>query len=251
LLDKLPLIDRHSYRPAYAQLAQILRQAVAAGYFHPGDKLPSESELVRHFEVSSMTVRRVINILADQGLVSTSQGKGTFVRQIELGEATFNLQVLRDLFIHPETAVRILDAKVVRANARVARKLSIKENLRTVYIRRLITRGGEALLYHREYLLCDPSRPLIEVELEVTSIKGLFDGSSGTGLKRGNLKIEAVNLDKEEAGYLQGQIGDAAFCLEHIFYDFDDRPISWGRFICRGDRLHFTATLGVQESAGG
>lgn len=198
-----------------------------------------------------MTVRRVINILADQGVVTSTQGKGTFVRQIELGEATFNLNVLRELFIHPETAVRILDAKVVRANTRVARKLAIQENDRAVYIRRLITRNGEALLYHREYLLCDPTRPLIEVELEVTSINGLFDGSSGTGLKRGNLRIEAVNLDREEAGYLQGQISDAAFCLEHIFYDFDDRPISWGRFICRGDRLHFTATLGVQQDAGG
>lgn len=198
-----------------------------------------------------MTVRRVINILVDQGIVTSSQGKGTFVRQIELGEATFNLQVLRELFIHPETSVRILDAKVIRSDARVARKLAIRENDRAVYIRRLITRGGEALLYHREYLLCDPTRPLIEVELEVTSIKGLFDGSSGTGLKRGNLRIEAVNLNKEEAGYLQGRIGDAAFCLEHIFFDFDDRPISWGRFICRGDRLHFTASLGIQTSAGG
>ena len=37
----------------------------------------------------------------------------------------------------------------------------------------------------------------------------------------------------------------AAFCIEHLFYDFDDQPISWGWFIGRADRLRFTTRVGL------
>ena len=36
-----------------------------------------------------------------------------------------------------------------------------------------------------------------------------------------------------------------AWVLEHLFFDFDDRPESWGRFVGRADRLSFTTTVGV------
>ncbi len=35
-----------------------------------------------------------------------------------------------------------------------------------------------------------------------------------------------------------------AFRLEHLFFDYEDKPVSWGRFICRGDRFRFTTNLG-------
>ena len=57
--------------------------------------------------------------------------------------------------------------------------------------------------------------------------------------------IEAAVLAKEEADILNTIEMHPAFRLEHIFYDFDDRPVSWGRFICRGDRLSFTTTVGI------
>ena len=72
-------IDRESYEPAYAQLVRILIGQIAAGEFRPGDRLPSEAQLCERYAVSPMTVRRVINILADQGLVTAERGRGTFV----------------------------------------------------------------------------------------------------------------------------------------------------------------------------
>jgi GntR family transcriptional regulator len=46
---------------------------------------------------------------------------------------------------------------------------------------------------------------------------------------------------------LNSEQGAAAFRLEHTFVDFDDRPVSWGWFICPGDRLRFTATVGIPD----
>ena len=77
--SSVEVIDRNSYEPAYAQLANILRRQVAAGVFRPGDQLPSEAMLCQSYQVSPMTVRRTINVLAEEGVVSTARGRGTFV----------------------------------------------------------------------------------------------------------------------------------------------------------------------------
>ena len=93
----------------------------------------------------------------------------------------------------------------------------------------------------------DPTRPIIEAEMEVTALRGLFSGGGGSDLKRGDLTIDATVLTEEEAALLHSEVGAPALRLEHIFYDFDDRPVSWGWFICSGDRLRFTATIGIPD----
>ena len=242
-------VDRNSYEPAYAQIVRILSEEIATGILHPGDQLPSEAQLRARFYVSPMTIRRAINILVERGLVSAAQGKGTFVRSLDIGEAVFRLQELKEHWINgDETAVRLLEASVVSLDKRVADKLTAMEGSRGIYIRRLVLRESTPAMYHREYLIYDPSRPLVEAQLQITSLTGLLQGQGGEGLRRGNLTMEAVNLDEEEALVLQVPVNSAAFSLEHTFYDFDDRPVSWGKFICRADVFVMTARIGAEAS---
>ncbi len=241
-------IDRKSYEPAYVQLSNILRQQIASGVYRPDDKLPSEAELCRHFEVSPMTVRRVINILSDQGIVSTIQGRGTYVKSFELGNASFQLDTLQQLFKNEkETTLKILEARIASADASIADLLKLKENDRVVFIRRLISNKNEPILYHREYLIYDPNRPLIEAEMEVTSLQGIFSGSGKSGLKCGEISISATLLTDTDAKLLSALPLSAAIRLEHIFYDFNNLPVSWGWFLCPGDRLEFKAKIGVTD----
>jgi GntR family transcriptional regulator len=236
-------IDRASFEPAYAQLANILRQSMAEGLLRPGDQLPSEAQLVDRYGVSPMTVRRAINILADQGVVITEQGRGTFVKPVAMSAATFQLGQLQKLF--GGATVQLLEARIIAADERVARKLAIKEGKRTIYIRRLLWNNDEPAFYHREYLVYDPTRPIVEAELEVTALQQLFSGSSESLLKHGEINIDATLLDEEEARLLKAPQPMAAFCFEHLFFDFDDRPVSWGWFIGRADRMRFTTQVGL------
>ena len=102
-------------------------------------------------------------------------------------------------------------------------------------------------MYHREYLIYDPSRPVVESELEVTSLRGLFEGKGNSFIKRSMLSIEATVLKNEEAQLLQAPVATAAFNLEHLFYDFEDKPVSWGWFICPGANLRFTTIVGAHN----
>jgi DNA-binding GntR family transcriptional regulator len=100
-------------------------------------------------------------------------------------------------------------------------------------------------------VIYDPTRPLIEAEMEVTALRGLFSEGGGSDLKWGDLTVEATKLTEEEAVLLHSESGVPAFRLEHIFYDFTDRPVSWGWFVCSGDRLRFTATIGISDKEPG
>lgn len=241
-------IDRESYEPAYVQLANILRSQIANGYFRPGDQLPSESQLCRRYGISPMTVRRSINLLADQGVVSTAQGRGTFVKAPEVTTAIFHLQELQELFSQGSAhSIKLLDARVLSADERTARKLGLQTGEPVIYIRRLFMRDQAPVFYHRAYLVFDPTRPIVESEMDVTSLQGLFSNGHNTLLKCGHLSIEAALINEEEAALLKITLPAAGFYLEHVFYGFDDQPISWGWFIIPSERLQFTAKVGVDR----
>lgn len=240
-------IDRDSYEPVYVQMVNILKKAIAAGVFRPGEKLPSESQLCERFDVSPMTVRRVLNILDEQGIVNGVQGKGTFVNKIQISSACFELGELEKIFESGENEIRLLNTGIIEAGRERADKLEVQEDESLVSLERIIFRAGAPLIYHREYLLYDPTRPLVESELEVTSLRGLFTGSGTSEVKDGELELKAVNLTEEVAKKMQCEPGLASFKLEHLLYDFEDSPVSWGSFYMPGDEISFRTAMGVKE----
>jgi DNA-binding GntR family transcriptional regulator len=143
--------------------------------------------------------------------------------------------------------VRLLDVRVVSADERTARKLDLQPGDPTIYIRRLFTREEAPVFYHRAYLIYDPARPIMEAEMDVTSLQGLFSNGKNTLLKYGQLNIESTLLNQEEASFLKRPLPSPAFYIEHHFFDFANQPISWGWFIIPHDCLHFTTRVGLKS----
>jgi DNA-binding FadR family transcriptional regulator len=61
-------------------LSEEFENKIRQGLLHEGEKLPTESELVRSYDVSRTVVREAISKLQAAGLVETRHGIGTFVR---------------------------------------------------------------------------------------------------------------------------------------------------------------------------
>jgi GntR family transcriptional regulator len=239
-------IDRDSFEPAYFQLANILRQQIATGLIRPGDRVPSETKLCEQYGVSPMTARRALSVLLDEGLATAARGRGTFVKPLTLTTASFGLDALEDLFDGERTSVRFLSVKTIPATARISRRLGVQVSDKVISIRRLLSRDGQPVAYHREYLILDPERPVVEAEMGITNLQGLFDGKGETVLRSGDLGIQATVLTDEETRLLNADAGSAAFRIEHLFFDFDDTVVSWGWFIIPGKYLMFSATVGAQ-----
>jgi DNA-binding GntR family transcriptional regulator len=69
-----------SGRPAYLQIADDLRDRILSGRLKAGDRLPSESDLMRDYDMSRTVAKMAINVLRSEGLITSHPGKGSFVR---------------------------------------------------------------------------------------------------------------------------------------------------------------------------
>ncbi|HEY5529494.1 MAG TPA: GntR family transcriptional regulator [Thermoleophilia bacterium] len=238
--------DRHSHEPAYLHIANTMTDRIGSGVYRAGDQVPTEAQLRLEFGVSPMTVRRAISILLDRGLVTTTQGKGTFVRSLDLGEAVFRLQELTDVWAgDASVGVLLLEARIVPAGEKAAAMLECATGAPTVYMRRLIQRRGVPLIYQLEHVVYDERRPLVEAQLQITSLDGLLRSAGGEGIPSGQLTVQAVSLDADAAALLGVAEGSPAFCLEHLFRDFEGCPVSWGWFLCRADQFRLSTSIGV------
>ena len=71
--------ERNQFRPvqpvrAYERIVEQVEDAMARGELKPGQRLPSERELVTQFAVSRSTVREALRVLASNGVVRSRPG---------------------------------------------------------------------------------------------------------------------------------------------------------------------------------
>ncbi len=79
-MAKGKITDSEDAGPKYKQIYSHLRRSLTTNEYSPGDKLPSENELVERFGASRPTVGRALAQLETDGMVERRAGSGTFVR---------------------------------------------------------------------------------------------------------------------------------------------------------------------------
>ena len=70
---------REKGTPLYLQLADELRKQIEEGKLKENEKILTEKELSETYNVSRITVRKALEILTDEDLLTRKQGVGTFV----------------------------------------------------------------------------------------------------------------------------------------------------------------------------
>jgi DNA-binding FadR family transcriptional regulator len=110
------------------QVRLSILDAIASGRVRPGDRLPSELEQARGFQVSRTAVREALRSLAELGLISTVQGRGggSFVNRMDSEPVERNLKEAVELLLHFDAvelgevleARRALEAVCARMGAR-------------------------------------------------------------------------------------------------------------------------------------
>ncbi len=77
--------DGGARRPIYQQIAEQVKEAIATGQLRRGEKLPTIRALAGELGVNRDTVALAYDGLARDGIVETTVGRGTFVRQTAAG----------------------------------------------------------------------------------------------------------------------------------------------------------------------
>lgn len=85
-------LDFRSHIPIYVQLVDRVKQLIATGALQPGDQLPTVRQLAAELRVNFNTVARAYRLLDEAGVISTQQGRGTYVLEAPPPEDAIRLR---------------------------------------------------------------------------------------------------------------------------------------------------------------
>ncbi len=239
-------LDKRSHVPAYAQLAQILRQRISGEIYTSGSRLPSEAAIAKSFKVSAMTVRQAVGVLVNEGLVERIQGRGTFVKRLDVATSRFRLDSFRSFLTdHENVEVRILKATIEKARGKVQEALGLAVDDPIVVVERVILHRAEPLTLQVGYAVFDPESPVVENMLDTQVLTDLFSQESRGSFMKGELWLLPDSLSERQAALLGADVGANVFRLEHIFYDFAGRPAAYGWFLVTPDKMQLSTRVGV------
>jgi GntR family transcriptional regulator len=118
-------IDFRSGIPIYLQVVERIKERLAAGQLKPGDQLPTVRSLALELRVNFNTIARAYRIMDESGIISTQQGRGTYILELPSPEVaeSIRLKALEDLTqryitdaerlgISPEELDEVLNKKV-------------------------------------------------------------------------------------------------------------------------------------------
>jgi GntR family transcriptional regulator len=91
LIDNIHL-DFRSGTPIYTQIVEQVKQQVLSGELRPGDQLPTVRALALELRVNFNTVARAYRLLDEAGIISTQQGRGTYILEVPPPERTDTLR---------------------------------------------------------------------------------------------------------------------------------------------------------------
>jgi GntR family transcriptional regulator len=75
-------IDFRSGLPIYTQIVNQVQAQVLSGFLEPGDQLPTVRALAEELRVNFNTVARAYRLLDEARIISTQQGRGTYITEI-------------------------------------------------------------------------------------------------------------------------------------------------------------------------
>ena len=85
-------IDFRSGLPIYTQIVNQIQAQVVAGVLRPGDQLPTVRALAEDLRVNFNTVARAYRLLDEARIISTQQGRGTYITEIPPPRVTEKLR---------------------------------------------------------------------------------------------------------------------------------------------------------------
>jgi GntR family transcriptional regulator len=241
----------------YQQIADRLRDQIDTGALQPGERLPSEPDLVRQFDASRNTVRLALALLTNQGLVVTRQGLGTFVTEPAKpftallsrvakqppvqGTSTVLPEVSRG---ESETETSRLFVERAPASLSVAQKLEVTPGEMVVVRRRSGSIGEVPWMMMASYFPLDVAagtRLEQAGEIDGGSIKLLADlGYTQVGFVD---EIGARMPNTREFTFFGLSTGTPVVVINRTAYT-KDRPIRMTRYVYRADRVRLTHEVG-------
>jgi GntR family transcriptional regulator len=240
-------IDRASPLPYYVQLKAALVESIESGRWKPGDRVPSEPELCRMFEVSRTVVRQALKDMTYQGLVVRERGRGTFVAEPKISSGSLVHSLVgfyEDMAERGQAPVtRVLEQAIEPAGSKLMAALRIESTTPVIKLVRLRFVQDEPIVLVTSYLPYDLCPELVNADLSEQSLYAFLKSAYGLSVASGRRRIEAVAASETEARLLKIDEGAPLLKLDSVSYLEDGTPLEYFHGVFRGDRSRFEVEI--------
>ena len=243
LAEQVGPIDAHGSGPLYRKVEDALRRALDKSLLKPNDALPPERDMAVDFAVSRITVRKALDALVSEGLLTRRQGAGTFVA------GRVEKQFAKLTSFSEDMAAR---GRTVRSTwlARTAGAVSPDESLTLG-----LSPGAPVYRFHRirhaddmamalEYSTI-PGFGLSGIDAVSASLYAALE-AAGNRPVRALQRLRAVLFSEEQAKLLGVEVGAPGLYIERRGFLEDGRVIEATESWYRGDAYDFVAELNTR-----
>lgn len=223
----------------------LLRDEIVAGRYRPGARLPSEPRLAAEHQVARVTVRRALDGLQRDGLVSRRVGSGTFVEGPAADGAViadFANMLSQIGAMGRNTKARLVRFGYEQAPAAVAGALCLSDGALVQVSVRVRSLKGAPFSHLRAYVPERIGRTFEEADLAATPLLRLLE-RSGAKPDHASQTVGASAATPEVAHALGVTIGEALLAIERTVFDRQGRGIEHLIALYRPDRYRLHMRL--------
>ncbi len=246
--------------PLHISISEKLRHQINSGDYLPGEKLPSEHQLMKTFGVSRITVRQAVTNLVNQGLARSQQGKGVFVTPqtktayslssplvfLEQDIAGKGIQLSFDNLtfrkVRPPIEVQLALQLTADLPSQPNQKSAGHSAKPTAYLqKKLLRMDGAAGALDITYILLELGQQLGKQLKQQMTFPTLEN--NGIPIEKIDATIECTHADYETSDYLEVPLGHPLIVYRYTTYTTDEKPILHGKTISRADRFCYSLTI--------
>lgn len=225
-------MTRFTIRPLYLQVRDMLVERITSGTWKPGAGIPNEVELSRELGVSVGTVRKALDVMEQEHLITRRQGRGTFVNDQTSDDlaSRFNRIFDRD---GGQLGMEILksEAKSARASEEEAAQLRMRSGENVIRVRRVQTSNGRRILL--EQIAMPESRfPGLSTKGFVPHRIVAIAQQFGVLLGGAKERVRVARASASIAEALAIDVDTPLLELDRVVYSIDGRPVEWRSAMC-------------------
>jgi GntR family transcriptional regulator len=243
--DLIGSLDQQGRAPLYQQLQRALRDAITENRLAADDALPPERDLAEEFGVSRITVRKALDALVGEGLLTRRQGAGTFVAA-RVEKSFSKLSSFTEDMIsrgrRPESVWLSRSSGAVTPEESLTLGLSPGALVYRFHRIRYADGSPMALEYSTVPGFCLPS--------ETAVAESLYEALDKHGARpaRALQRLRAVLFTAERARLLTVPDGSPGLLIERRGFLRDGRVVELTQSYYRGDAYDFVAELNTSAS---
>jgi len=243
--------------PKYIVISNEIIRKIEVGELQPGDKIPSENELIKNFNISNTTARKCLLELEHKGWANRIKGKGTFV--LNRSKDKYLTRVLGSFHAIRESFNDNLIKEGLSPKNIILEKTIIENGISSNINNRHFIIEGPVLKIHRlrygnELLLKDETRyisltlcPKINLlDLDVPLLK-TYEETYKLELENveRSLSTELIN-PREPLNYFENEKPMASFILDGAVTCNNGKVVEIEKSLYRGDKYKFSVSAKPQ-----